>query len=354
MRYHVRWLVALGVLALPAAVFGQGRPGGRVAQLDGTAQAVLDSAARTLAVDDTVYIGERVTSRDGMRIELLHGAIVQLGPDTSMTIGAHSPGRRTTVRLWLGRLWAKVTSGLGRDGFEVRTDNAVAGVRGTSFKVETDPSGGTNVEVFEGEVELSSETSDQSVVVSVGQSASASASGEIETGTASGNDPLAGVEPTAQSGEDEGTADQVPDSQKLSQARTMIERMRQILSKVLEALKNAREERDITKINCVNEKLTQVKARLKAAEDKIVSLEEKLIRRESAADDFNLISIAASHCEQLLAEVDACVGEMAVYSGETQVEVTTDETVPEGDPVQMDTALPPTLPVKIPDASPFR
>src|SRR5690606_4767684 len=122
---------------------------------------------------------------------------------------------------------------------------------------------------------------------------------------------------------------------KLGQARMMIERMRQILSKVLDALKDAREERDITKLNCVNEKLTQVKARLKAAESKVVSLEEKLIRRESAADDFNLISIAASHCEQLLAEVDACVGEMAVYSGDTQVEVTTDETVPDADPLDV-------------------
>ncbi|MEZ4271329.1 MAG: FecR domain-containing protein [Myxococcota bacterium] len=44
------------------------------------------------------------------------------------------------ARLFVGRLWAKVTSLFSSDSrFEIQTDNAVAGVRGTAFRLVAIP-----------------------------------------------------------------------------------------------------------------------------------------------------------------------------------------------------------------------
>jgi hypothetical protein len=123
--------------------------------------------------------------------------------------------------------------------------------------------------------------------------------------------------------------EQVPDEQKVGRSRELIDRMKEVLSKVLKHLEDAREERDVIKLNCVNEKLTAVKGLLKISEQADVAMQEALARRnaEVAQHEFEKISIAGTKCEQLFAESEACVGELAVYAGDTQVEV-----VVEGEP----------------------
>ena len=57
------------------------------------------------------------------------------------------------MRLWLGRLWAKVAHRLGAGSrFEVKTGNAVAGVRGTSFAVLAHADLSSVVKVYTGTV----------------------------------------------------------------------------------------------------------------------------------------------------------------------------------------------------------
>jgi hypothetical protein len=64
-------------------------------------------------------------------------------------------------------------------------------------------------------------------------------------------------------------------------------------------------------------------ALLRISEQADVSMQEALARRnaEVAAHEYEKIAIAVSKCEQLFAESEACVGELAIYAGETQVEV---------------------------------
>jgi hypothetical protein len=122
---------------------------------------------------------------------------------------------------------------------------------------------------------------------------------------------------------------QVADSDKPGRSQDGIKRMREILAKVLTHLEEAREERDVVKLNCVNEKLTAVKGLLKISEQADVTMQEALARRDSdvAGHEFEKVSIALRKCEQLLAESEACVGELAVYSGDTELEVTVEEEV---------------------------
>jgi hypothetical protein len=117
--------------------------------------------------------------------------------------------------------------------------------------------------------------------------------------------------------------DKVPDNQKSSRSAQQLARMRTILTEVLEHLAEAREERDVVKLNCVNEKLTAIKGLLKISEQADVAMQEALARRNSeiAHHEFEKVAVAGTKCEQLFSESEACVGELAVYSGETEVEL---------------------------------
>jgi hypothetical protein len=147
--------------------------------------------------------------------------------------------------------------------------------------------------------------------------------------------------------------EQVPDAEKPAKSQEHIARMREILTKVLKHLEEARDEKDIVKLNCVNEKLTNIKGLLKISEDGDVKMQEALARRaaEDAAHEYEKIAIARSKCEQLFAESEACVGELAVYAGDTQVEV-----VVEGEPPDdlADNIPPVDIIVRPPAASPYQ
>jgi hypothetical protein len=72
-----------------------------------------------------------------VQIRLASGSQLRLGPETTVKLTSleHATPRakrKEGVKLMVGRLWARVTTLFGNDSkFEVETDNAVAGVRGT-------------------------------------------------------------------------------------------------------------------------------------------------------------------------------------------------------------------------------
>lgn len=82
-------------------------------------------------------------SNSWVRLLMNDGSVLDLGPDTSISIETFhkNPDARISVRLrtWIGRLWAHVRPREDPD-FVITTANAVAGVRGTSFIVDaSDP-----------------------------------------------------------------------------------------------------------------------------------------------------------------------------------------------------------------------
>ena len=99
--------------------------------------------------------------------------------------------------------------------------------------------------------------------------------------------------------------------------------MRGSLSKVLRYLEEAREQRDVLKLNCVNEKLTAIKGLLRVSEQAAVTMMEALATKDVtvAQHEYEKIMIAASKTEELSAESEVCIGELAVYSGQTSVTV---------------------------------
>ncbi len=89
------------------------------------------------------------------------GSIVRLGPASVLKLeGVSFDGKTKQVHaestLVAGQAWAKVAKLVGGDAkFEVKTQNAVAGVRGTVFRVNIEKDKATLVKVYTGAVAVS-------------------------------------------------------------------------------------------------------------------------------------------------------------------------------------------------------
>ena len=120
------------------------------------------------------------------------------------------------------------------------------------------------------------------------------------------------------------------DAQKLEKSAENLERMKGSLRTVLSRVEEARSEKDVVKLNCVNEKLTQVKGLIKVAEQADIALHEALIVKDPVADsEFTKIGIARSKVDALKGDAEQCIGQLAyIVDEKTTVEVQTPQGLP--------------------------
>jgi hypothetical protein len=140
--------------------------------------------------------------------------------------------------------------------------------------------------------------------------------------------PRAGV--GAKNGRTNANGKVLTDAEKVAKASEHVVKMKAAMKNVLQRVEDARNEKDVVKLNCVNEKLTQVKGLLKVAEQADVALNEAVARKDDAADtEFQKISMARAKIDQLRGEADLCIGQLAyVVSSETTVEVEQPDNLP--------------------------
>lgn len=118
---------------------------------------------RPRLVGDALYTGELLRTEAGARAELAlaDGSVVRLVEDSLVRLGALelTAALQRKVRLELLRGTVETEAAPGGDGsvFEVRTRSAVAGVRGTRFRVSAQEDGASRVETLEGKVALGAE-----------------------------------------------------------------------------------------------------------------------------------------------------------------------------------------------------
>lgn len=157
---------------------------------------------------------------------------------------------------------------------------------------------------------------------------------------------LAGAQGTSATGVPPGNAtdaSQVPDPEKVRQSGEAVTKMRTQLKEVLSKLEEARNSKDVVKLNCVNEKLTQIKGLLRISEQSDVQLQEAVARKETgtAEHEFTKVSIARSKVDQLRAETEDCIGQLAFRTDENlSVEVEVPDYLPSGDPTQTNPPIP--------------
>jgi ferric-dicitrate binding protein FerR (iron transport regulator) len=100
--------------------------------------------------------GDTVETKADSRVEIVlpGGSLLRVGESSQVTLSEVSAGRRFSARLLLGNLWAKVHKLLASETFNIETENAVAGVRGTEFRVEVAQEQPDLVRVYEGVVHV--------------------------------------------------------------------------------------------------------------------------------------------------------------------------------------------------------
>ncbi|MGC3996568.1 MAG: hypothetical protein QM767_03155 [Anaeromyxobacter sp.] len=129
------------------------------------------------------------------------------------------------------------------------------------------------------------------------------------------------------------TVKQVPDAEKADKSAEHMVRMRKLVDQAQGRVDDARNERDVVKLNCVNENLTQMKALTKVAERAQTAMTEALSRRDPTADtEYARVVIARSKVEGLRGQVDKCIGQLAyVVDEQTKVEVQAPEGITDRD-----------------------
>lgn len=145
----------------------------------------------------------------------------------------------------------------------------------------------------------------------------------------------------------------VKDPEKIERSSKALVGMRSVLREVLEKLEEARRTKDVVKLNCVNEKLTQIKGLLRISETADVALQESVTRQDSTSSEheYTKVMIANQKVTQLRSETEECIGQLAFRTDENlSIEVEEPRDLPGGDPTRP--PPPPEVIVRPPPASP--
>lgn len=126
----------------------------------------------------------------------------------------------------------------------------------------------------------------------------------------------------------------LPPDQMVKKAEEYIARMDQGSRSVRQQLSQARQERDVVKVLCLNDKLNQINVALSSAIDRKKTLDAVVKDNDidSAKHEFTIIGVLRKRVETLLTEANQCIGEELGYLGETDVKVDIDPDIPDTDP----------------------
>ncbi|MCC6336349.1 MAG: FecR domain-containing protein [Myxococcales bacterium] len=138
----MRRILALSTLLLAGSALAAV---GKIAVLEGagTRTPKDGGAAVALAVGTEVELGDTIdVSKGNLKLELNDGSVIALAERSKLQITeAEFEGQERkgfSAFLKAGSLWTKVKKALGGGKFEVTTERAVAGVRGTIFRIDAD------------------------------------------------------------------------------------------------------------------------------------------------------------------------------------------------------------------------
>jgi hypothetical protein len=139
----------------------------------------------------------------------------------------------------------------------------------------------------------------------------------------------------------------------LTQSKDYYKKMQETQRRVQMLQVKARKDKDMIKLNCVNDKLTQLKGHMTVSDQAMSSLTLDIAKSDDTArqHEFTRITILYQKVVTLGTEAEQCIGEDVSYVGATRVDVEVDPSIPPDDPTQ------PELPVPVvtrpPEASPF-
>ncbi|MEO1174422.1 MAG: FecR family protein [Myxococcota bacterium] len=144
-----------------------------------------------------VQEGDQLRTRrnSSLRIVFDDRSLLNIGENASVVVQSYKvqngvKKRDVGIKVWAGRAWARVTKwfGGGQNSYEIRTPNAVAGVRGTEFSIDVAADGATQVTVYEGVVDVGLEDGDSVTTLLEGERSRVDAEGNAVKETVAAQD----------------------------------------------------------------------------------------------------------------------------------------------------------------------
>ena len=133
--------------------------------------------------------------------------------------------------------------------------------------------------------------------------------------------------------------------ERLDEATSIAQRGDQISRRVLSQLDEARRERDIIRVTCLNDKLTQINAHRRSAGDRLDRLVEadQIGDRERAQHEYTVITVLGQQFRVLEAEANGCIGQDIFETGTTRIVTDIDPATPD-EGLEVENPPPPDVP----------
>jgi ferric-dicitrate binding protein FerR (iron transport regulator) len=136
-------------------------PAGKITYMKGAVEAFSGGAWAKVKEGDNVYGGEMIRTLKKSRVEIVLAdkSVIRLGSRSKVKLKEALFKAGTTqfsAKMFRGKAYAMASKLVGGDSkFEVTTSNAVAGVRGTTFRIDSKRDKSTVVRVYTGAVAVS-------------------------------------------------------------------------------------------------------------------------------------------------------------------------------------------------------
>jgi hypothetical protein len=127
---------------------------------------------------------------------------------------------------------------------------------------------------------------------------------------------------------------QLTPQQMLTEARAALPAMDRAATGVRRQLQQAREEKDVVKSLCLNDKLNQIDLATRTATDRVSGLEAGVAANdaERVKHQYTVILVLRDRVTALVSESNQCIGEDVGFVGESNVTMEIDTDIPEVDP----------------------
>jgi hypothetical protein len=124
----------------------------------------------------------------------------------------------------------------------------------------------------------------------------------------------------------------------LTQAKEYVSKMQDSLRRIVQLQEVAKKQKDVIKLNCVNDKLLQVKGHMAVTEQAMSGLNEAVAKsdEEGREHEYTRVTILYQKVLVLGTEAENCIGEDLSYVGETTVTVEIDPSIPQRDVTAFD------------------
>jgi hypothetical protein len=153
-------------------------------------------------------------------------------------------------------------------------------------------------------------------------------------GVASAQDAPASPPPASASAPAPAPEPELSPQQMLTQARAALPAMDRAAVGVRRQLQLAREEKDVVKSLCLNDKLNQIDLATRTATDRVSGLEAGVAANdtERVKHQYTVILVLKERVTTLVSESNQCIGEDVGFVGESNVTMEIDGDIPEVDP----------------------